>query len=98
MRVAHTGVAWDDSFSTKAQPQGVGITTNYPGENQPVYNVTFLDNLAWTGCYGFKVGQGAYKTQSDIRFESGTVYSASIAMGIDHALRVVPSFFHTAVD
>ncbi|KIM47152.1 glycoside hydrolase family 28 protein [Hebeloma cylindrosporum] len=84
------GIAWDDSFSTKAQPQGVGITINYPGENQPAYNVTFLDNLAWTGCYGFKVGQGVYKTQSNIRFERGTIYSASIAMGIDHAAGNAP--------
>ncbi|PPQ67563.1 hypothetical protein CVT24_002843, partial [Panaeolus cyanescens] len=78
------GVAWDDSFSTKAQPQGLGITINYPGTNQPVTDVLFTNNLAYTGCYGFKVGQGVYSTQSNIRFEDGVVYKAAVGLGVHH--------------
>ncbi|KAF8159884.1 pectin lyase fold/virulence factor [Crassisporium funariophilum] len=78
------GIAWDDSFSTKAQPMGQGITINYPGPNEPVRDVHFLNNLAWTGCYGFKIGQAAYGTQSNIRFEEGTVYRAAVGLGIHH--------------
>lgn len=81
------GISLDDSFSTKTWPKGVGITVNYPGDPQPLNNVTFINNLAWTHCYGFKVGQGVWEDQTNVRFESGTVYDAAVGLGIHHKVR-----------
>ncbi|KAF9036855.1 pectin lyase fold/virulence factor [Panaeolus papilionaceus] len=71
------GLAWDDSFSTKTQPQGVGITINYPGTNQLVSdgaysaqrNIWFEDGVV----YKAAVGLGVHRKQgtavvSGIRF------------------------------
>ncbi|KAF8894806.1 pectin lyase fold/virulence factor [Infundibulicybe gibba] len=70
-------IALDDTFTTKTWNAGKGITVNYPGSAQPLNNVTFINNIAWTHCYAFKVGQGVWETQSNVRFEGGTVYSAA---------------------
>jgi len=60
------------------------ISISYPGPAQALSNVTFSNNLAWTLCYGFKVGQGVYEEQSMVRFEGGTVYGAAVGLGIHH--------------
>ncbi|KAF8073412.1 pectin lyase fold/virulence factor [Lyophyllum atratum] len=78
------GISLDDSFSTKTWPAGEGITVNYPGSPQALVNVTFTNNLAWTHCYGFKVGQGVWEDQSQVRFEGGTVYDAAVGLGVHH--------------
>ncbi|KAF8894797.1 pectin lyase fold/virulence factor [Infundibulicybe gibba] len=78
------GISLDDSFSTKTWPAATGIAILYPGPAQALSNVTFSNNLAWTLCYGFKVGQGVYEEQSIVRFEGGTVYGAAVGLGIHH--------------
>jgi hypothetical protein len=78
------GIALDDSFSTKTWPLKTGITVNYPGTPQPLFNVTFSNNIAWSHCYGFKVGQGVWEEQRQVRFEGGTVYDAAVGLGIHH--------------
>lgn len=82
------GISLDDSFSTKTWDAGTDLTLNYPGPAQPLYNVTFQNNLAWTHCYGFKVGQGAMQEQRTIRFYGGTVYDAAVGLGIHHKVRI----------
>ncbi|KAF9465772.1 pectin lyase fold/virulence factor [Collybia nuda] len=78
------GIALDDSFSTKTWPINRGITVKYPGNPQPLFNVTFTNNIAWSHCYGFKVGQGVWEEQRHVRFEGGTVYDAAVGLGIHH--------------
>ncbi|RDB24227.1 hypothetical protein Hypma_008590 [Hypsizygus marmoreus] len=78
------GIALDDAFSTKTWPENVEITVAYPGPAQPLYNVTFSNCLAWTHCYGFKVGQGVWQEQRNIRFEWSTVYDAAVGLGVHH--------------
>lgn len=74
----------DDSFSTKTWQADIGIAALYPGPAQPLDDVKFINNIAWTICYGFKVGQGVWEKQSNVRFEGGTVYGAAVGLGIDH--------------
>ncbi|GLB45470.1 putative glycosyl hydrolases family 28 [Lyophyllum shimeji] len=78
------GISLDDSFSTKTWQANEGITVKYPGSPQALYNVTFSNNLAWTHCYGFKVGQGVWEDQTQVRFEGGTVYDAAVGLGVHH--------------
>ncbi|KAF8876580.1 pectin lyase fold/virulence factor [Infundibulicybe gibba] len=78
------GISLDDSFSTKTWAAGIDISVSYPGPPQALSNITFSNNLAWTICYGFKVGQGVYEEQSTLRFEGGTVYNAAVGLGIHH--------------
>ncbi|KAF9459980.1 pectin lyase fold/virulence factor [Collybia nuda] len=78
------GISLDDSFSTKTWPASEGISVKYPGDPQALSNVTFTNNLAWTHCYGFKVGQGVWEEQRGVRFEGGTVYDAAVGLGVHH--------------
>ena len=47
-------------------------------------NVIFDDCVAWTQCYGYKIGQGAYEDQSNIVFKNSVVYKGAVGIGIDH--------------
>ncbi|WP_052703101.1 discoidin domain-containing protein [Paenibacillus beijingensis] len=78
------GISLDDPFSSKAWDQTVDISLNWPGTPEPVQNVVFDDLIAWTYCYGFKIGQGMRQNQSGITFRNGVVYNASVGFGIDH--------------
>jgi hypothetical protein len=82
------GISLDDSFSTKTWPASEGISVKYPGSPQALNNVTFTNNLAWTDCYGFKVGQGVWEEQQNVRFEGGTVYDAAVGLGVHHKVSV----------
>ncbi len=53
-------VANDDSFSAKTWPYQVGTTVPYPYTPRPQNDVLFEDCLAWTDCYGYKIGQGVW--------------------------------------
>lgn len=78
-------IANDDSFSTKTWPYDANdIFSAYPYSPLPQSNVSFTDCIAWTHCYGFKIGQGVYQYQEDILFEDGTVYKGAVGIGIDH--------------
>lgn len=57
------GVALDDSFSTKTWTNTTDISQGWPGQPQNLKNVLFDDCLAFTICYGFKIGQGVLQTQ-----------------------------------
>lgn len=79
------GISLDDPFSTKTWALGTGIATSWPaGSDNAQSNITFDDCLSWSYCYGFKVGQGVMKTQSDITFMNSVVYDSSIGVGINH--------------
>lgn len=56
----------------------------YPNPPQPLSNVIFDDCLAWTVCYGYKIGQGVYKSQDGVTFKNSVVYKAAVGLGIDH--------------
>jgi polygalacturonase len=77
-------IALDDSFSTKTWPYDTGTTVPYPNPPQPLSNVVFDDCLAWTVCYGYKVGQGVYTSQDGVIFKNSVVYNAAVGLGIDH--------------
>lgn len=77
-------IALDDSFSTKTWPYDTGTTVPYPNPPQPLSNVVFDDCLAWTVCYGYKIGQGVYTSQDSVTFKNSVVYNAAVGLGIDH--------------
>ncbi|MFD2700966.1 discoidin domain-containing protein [Paenibacillus shunpengii] len=81
------GISLDDPFSTKAWQEDTDIASGkvpWPGNPEPVQNVLFEDTIAWTLCYGYKVGQGVMQNQSDIVFRNGVVYKAAVGFAIHH--------------
>lgn len=82
-------VALDDPFSTKSWTskewtEPTNISLNWHGEPQAVRNVTFDDCIAWTYCYGFKVGQGVRQVHEDVTFKNSVVYDSSAGIGMEH--------------
>ena len=82
-------VALDDPFSTKSWTskewtEPTNISLNWHGEPQAVKNVTFDDCIAWTYCYGFKVGQGVRQVHEDVTFKNSVVYDSSAGIGMEH--------------
>lgn len=86
--VQHTiGISLDDPFSTKAWKEDTDIASGkvpWPGNPEPVRNVLFEDTIAWTLCYGYKIGQGIMQDQSNIVFRNGVVYKAAVGFAIHH--------------
>jgi hypothetical protein len=81
------GIGLDDPFSTKAWQQTTDIASGkvgWPGEPEPVVDVLFEDCVAWTICYGFKIGQGVLQNQENITFRDCVVYDAAVGFGIHH--------------
>jgi hypothetical protein len=74
----------DDNFSTKTWDNTTDIFKNVPGNPLPLNGVTFDTLVAFTYCYGLKVGQGVIQPQSGITFSNATVYDAAVGIGIDH--------------
>lgn len=74
----------DDNFSAKTWPYKTGTTVPYPYPPQDLKNVFFQDCLAWTDCYGYKIGQGVWQNQDTVTFRDSVVYNAAVGMGIDH--------------
>ena len=80
-------VNWDDPYSTKTERDGFEINAGWgsaEGKNTKNENILFDDCLAWTGCYGFKVGQGIGYDQHDITVQNSTVYDCAVGFGIHH--------------
>lgn len=77
------GSALDDPFSTKTFQPGE-MFQSACGEPESLSNVLFEDCIAWTCCYGFKVGQGSVYTQDGVTFRDGVVYDCSVGLGIEH--------------
>lgn len=81
------GIGLDDPFSTKAWKETTDIASgkvSWPGEPEPVVDVLFEDCVAWTVCYGFKIGQGIMQHQENITFRNCVVYDAAVGFGIHH--------------
>ncbi|MCX4993585.1 coagulation factor 5/8 type domain-containing protein [Streptomyces sp. NBC_00568] len=78
------GISLDDSYSTKTWPKQVGITKNWPSEPEKISDVTFDDLLAWTYCFGYKVGQGVVGDHDRVTFKNSVVYDAAVGIGIHH--------------
>ena len=78
-------IGLDDCYSTKTY-------TNIPwaGVSTVDSNLLFDSCIAWTICYGFKVGQGVEQTQDGITFRNGVVYDCAGALGIDHRYGTLP--------
>lgn len=74
----------DDSFSTKTWPDDIGTTVPYPYKPRPLRDVSFDNCLAWTRCYGYKVGQGVFGDQDNVMFQNSVVYYGGVGLGIDH--------------
>jgi hypothetical protein len=81
------GIGLDDPFSTKAWKETTDIASGkvcWPGDPEPVVDVLFVDCMAWTICYGFKIGQGVMQNQENITFRNCVVYDAAVGFGIHH--------------
>ncbi len=78
------GVALDDSFSTKTWTNTTDISQGWPGQPQILDSILFDDCLAFTICYGFKIGQGVIQTQRNVVFQNGVVYDGAVGIGISH--------------
>ena len=80
------GIMWDDPFSTKAYTGSSGEISGGWGEGPGEINdnILFDDCVSWTGCYGFKVGQGVSRNHQNITFQNGTVYECAVGLGIHH--------------
>lgn len=78
-------IMWDDPFSTKTYGVNSEISGGW-GDGPAEINdgVAFDDCVSWTGCYGFKVGQGFSYAQQNISFTNGTVYECAVGIGIHH--------------
>lgn len=76
------GYSRDDSFSTKTWPYKTGITINWAGIPEYLADVTFEDCVAYSKCFGYKVGQGSNQNQYDVTFRNCTVIDAARGMGI----------------
>jgi autotransporter-associated beta strand protein len=79
-------IGLDDCYSTKTY---TGIP--WAGANMVNSNLVFDGCIAWTICYGFKVGQGVEQTQDGIIFRNGVVYDCAGALGIDHKNGTFPA-------
>lgn len=77
------GAAHDDPFSTKTW-FGQELAMKWPGSPQINSNITFDDCLSWTGCVGFKVGQGMFERQENITFKNSVVYDCARGLAIEH--------------
>jgi polygalacturonase len=77
-------VALDDSFSAKTWTNTTDISQGWPGQPQILDGVLFDDCLAFTICYGFKIGQGVLQTQSEVVFQNSVVYDGAVGIGISH--------------
>lgn len=85
VKIKHAiGIALDDPFSTKTWQQDTDLCRNWPGDPQPLNQVSFEDCISWTYCYGFKIGQGVMQPQSNITFRDCVVYDAAVGIGIHH--------------
>ncbi|GAA1730231.1 glycosyl hydrolase family 28 protein [Microbacterium paludicola] len=71
-------IGHDDPYSTKSWPKSVGITINWPGDPEVVQNVAFDRLISWTGCFGFKVGQGVVSSHTDVRFTNSVIHDSSV--------------------
>ncbi|KAK3215171.1 hypothetical protein GRF29_19g2469142 [Pseudopithomyces chartarum] len=72
----------DDSFSTKTWPDGAD--TPYPYKHRGLSDVSFDSCVAWTRCYGYKVGQGVTGDQENVVFKNSVVYYGGVGLGIHH--------------
>ena len=77
-------IANDDSYSTKTWPYKTGTTVPYPYPPRRQDDVVFDDCFAWTGCMGFKVGQGVHEHQDNIRFQNSAIYKAGVGIAVHH--------------
>jgi hypothetical protein len=77
------GIAWDDPYTTKTFTGGE-LMQSMTGTPEDCYNITFEDCISWSGCYGFKAGQGAFCDQDLITFKNSTVYDCAVGIGVHH--------------
>jgi polygalacturonase len=74
----------DDSFSAKTWPYKVGTTVPYPYSPKPQYDILFDNCIAWTTCFGYKIGQGVFEVQDNVTFQNSVVYDGGVGIGIHH--------------
>jgi hypothetical protein len=77
-------ISLDDPFSTKTWQSETDMFRKAPGDPQPLRHVRIDHVIAWTRCYGLKVGQGAEQPQDDVAFTDAVVYDAAVGFGIHH--------------
>jgi polygalacturonase len=77
-------IANDDSFSAKTWQYNEGSTVPYPYKPKPQNDILFDNCLAWTTCFGYKIGQGVWEVQDNVTFQNSYVYDGSVGFGIHH--------------
>jgi hypothetical protein len=83
-------ISLDDPFSTKTWQPDTDMFRKAPGDPQPIKHVRIDHVIAWTRCYGFKIGQGVEQPQDDVAFTDGVVYDAAVGFGIHHKWGAAP--------
>ncbi|CAH0033298.1 unnamed protein product [Clonostachys rhizophaga] len=74
----------DDSYSAKTWEADNEVALHYPYKPLPNQDIVFDDCLAWTNCYGYKIGQGVVENQDNVTFKNSVVYNAGVGIGIHH--------------
>jgi Glycosyl hydrolases family 28 len=75
--------SFDDPYSVKTY-SGTETYVTFGGDHENATDILFDNDLAWTGCHAFKIGQGAFLTTDRVTFSNSVVYDAAHAVSLHH--------------
>lgn len=75
-------ICLDDCYSTKTWSKTTDVALKWQGDPQRLDLVTFDNCVAWTRCFGYKVGGGVGTRQTRVTFSNCTTYESAIAFGV----------------
>ncbi len=78
-------ISLDDPYSTKTWAPDTDLTRQWTGSFEANRNVVMDDCVAWTRCFGFKIGAGVWRDQENITIKNTVVYDSAHAIGISHS-------------
>jgi hypothetical protein len=78
-------ISLDDPYSTKTWAPDNDLTRQWTGSFEANRNVVMDDCVAWTRCFGFKIGAGVWRDQENITIKNTVVYDSAHAIGISHS-------------
>jgi hypothetical protein len=75
-------ISLDDPYSCKTWAADTDMAVQWGGHLRANENIRFENCIAWTRCFGFKVGAGAFQPQENLVFHNCVVHDAAHAIGI----------------
>ena len=75
-------ISLDDSYSCKTWGGPTDMSRQWGAPLKPNQEIRFNGCLAWSRCFGFKIGAGVFQPQENITVENSTCYDAAHAIGI----------------